>query len=207
MNQESLVDVKNLSGFFLNKKANSLNLLMINEELEKLKYPIGQFHCPKEITKLHIRDWIQVLENLPTRLEKLVENLDDEQLNTPYRPGGWTIREVIHHVSDSHHHSYIRFKWAMTEDNPVIKAYNEQDWANLHDYTSSIKISQLHLRAVHAKLVQFIKGLKDSDLERTFIHPEGNRTVKLKENLGIYAWHSNHHYAHIESVMKKKDWI
>ncbi len=179
---------------------------MTNEELEQLKYPIGEFNCPLDITKEHINDWIDVLDKFPGRLEKLVANLNDEQLDTPYRPGGWTIREVVHHLSDSHHHSYIRFKWAMTEDNPVIKAYNEQDWANLHDYTSSIEISQLHLRAVHAKLVYFLKGLKDSDLDRSFIHPETYKEIQLKKNIGNYAWHSNHHYAHIQNVMKRKGW-
>lgn len=180
---------------------------MTNQELEKLKYPIGQFVCPEEITKVHTNDWIETLEKLPNRIEKLVANLTDEQLETPYRPGGWTIREVIHHLSDSHHHSYIRFKWAMTEENPVIKAYNEKDWANLHDYTSPIEISQLHLKAVHAKLVYFVKGLKESDLERSFIHPETYKEIILKKNLGMYAWHSNHHYAHIENIMKLKGWI
>ncbi len=179
---------------------------MTNEALEKLKYPIGKFECPKDIKETHIEEWINVLETLPNRLEVLVNGLNDEQLNTPYRLGGWTIREVIHHISDSHHHSYIRFKWAMTEDNPLIKAYNENDWATQHDYNAPIAQSLLHIKAVHAKLVYYLKGLSSKDLERAFIHPETNNTVVLKENVGIYAWHSNHHYAHIETVIKQKGW-
>ena len=179
---------------------------MTTQELELLKYPIGKFNSPETITENHIKDWILVLDQFPKRLEALVENLNDEQLNTPYRPEGWTIRQVVHHVSDSHHHSYIRFKWTMTEDNPLIKAYNEQSWANQFDYNAPISHSILHLKAIHGKLVYYIKGLNSNDLERTFVHPESKETVALNKNLGIYAWHSNHHYAHIENVLKRKGW-
>ncbi len=180
---------------------------MTPEALEKLKYPIGQFKCPNPITEQQVEDWIMVLETLPSRLDALVNHLNDEQLNTPYRPEGWTIRQVIHHIADSHHHSYIRFKWAMTEYKPLIKAYNEQDWANQFDYNAPIAHSLLHIKAIHAKLVYYLKGLTFKDLDRSFIHPETNNTVILKENVGIYAWHSNHHYAHIETVLKQKEWL
>ncbi|WP_299888689.1 YfiT family bacillithiol transferase [uncultured Lacinutrix sp.] len=179
---------------------------MTAQELEQLKYPIGHFDCPKKITQEHITKWIAILEQLPSNLEQLVTNLNDEQLDTPYRPEGWTIRQVVHHLSDSHHNSYTRFKWAMTEDNPLIKAYNENAWAKQHDYNEPIEQSLLHIKVIHAKLVCFVKGLSLQDLERTFIHPEGNETVALKENLGIYAWHSEHHYAHIANLIKRKGW-
>ncbi len=175
--------------------------------MEKLKYPIGHFECPNQITETHINEWIVTLEELPSRLEQLVKGLNDEQLNTPYRSGGWTIRQVVHHISDSHHHSYIRFKWAMTEDSPVIKAYNEQAWANQFDYDAPIAHSLLHIKAVHAKLVYFLKGLKGKDFERTFIHPETNDTVVLNWNIGNYAWHGNHHYAHIRNAMEQNGWL
>lgn len=175
-------------------------------DLEKLKYPIGKFNCPKHITKSHINEWILVLAKFPERLNNLVSKLNDTQLNTPYRPNGWTVRQLIHHISDSHHHSYIRFKWAMTEDNPVIKAYNENTWAQQHDYNQPIAQSLLHINVIHAKLVHYIKGLNMQDLERTFIHPENNETVALKQNLGIYAWHSNHHFAHIEGLITREGW-
>lgn len=184
-----------------------LYLSMTNSELEQLRYPIGKFDCPKNITSEQISSWISILEHFPSRLENLVMDLTDKQLDTHYRPEGWTIRQVVHHLSDSHHNSYTRFKWALTEDKPVIKVYYEQRWAELFDTkTAPIEMSINHLKAVHAKLVFLVKGLHISDLDKAFIHPEGNETIMLKENLGIYAWHCNHHYAHIENVLKREGW-
>lgn len=181
---------------------------MTNQELEQLKYPIGQFKCPETITKQHTANWISVLEKFPIRFEALVKHLNKEQLDTQYRPGGWTIRQVVHHVSDSHHHSYTRFKWALTEDNPLIKAYDEKLWAELSDSKNApIQMSIEHLKAVHYKLVNLLKGLKDEDLNKHFIHPETNGKVQLNYNIGNYAWHSNHHYAHVENLMKRKGWV
>lgn len=118
-----------------------------------------------------------------------------------------TVRQVVHHCSDSHHHSYIRFKWAMSEQNPIIKAYDQKIWAELFDTkTAPIALSLAHLKAVHAKLVYFLKGLSDKDLQRTFIHPESKDIVILRENIGIYAWHCNHHYAHIENLLIREGW-
>ena len=114
---------------------------------------------------------------------------------------------MVHHVFDSHHHSYTRFKWALTEDKPVIKAYYEDGWAELFDTKMApIAISLLHLKAVHEKLVYLLKGLSDKDLNKIFIHPETNSEVSLKKNIGIYAWHSNYHYAHIENAIKRNNW-
>ena len=137
---------------------------MTNQELENLKYPIGKFNCPTEITEGHIKQWIAVLEQFPIRLEVLVKNLNNQQLDTPYRPEGWTVRQVIHHISDSHHNSYTRFKWAMTEDIPLIKVYNEKAWSQLHDYNEPIENSLLHIKVIHAKLVHFVKGLAFKDI-------------------------------------------
>lgn len=172
-----------------------------------VRYPIGQFSAPEYITEEIKKEWIEVLENFPSRLEKLVKSLSDVQLDTPYREGGWTIRQVVHHCSDSHHHSYIRFKWALTENTPLIKAYNEADWAELFDTkTAPIHMSILHLKAVHAKLVYLLKGLSNEDLQKSFIHPESNDIVVLNNNIGIYAWHCNHHYAHIENLLIRNYW-
>ena len=180
---------------------------MTSQEFDKLKYPIGLFNCPENISKLDVDGWISILEHFPKRLEQLVSGLSDKQLDTPYRAGGWTIRQVIHHVADSHHHSYIRFKWALTEDKPVIKYYYEALWAELDDAkTAPINLSINHLKAVHAKLVYLLKGLNDAELNKSFIHPEHNEEVFLKKNIGIYAWHCNHHFAHIEKLMKLKSW-
>ena len=113
---------------------------MTNQTLEELKYPIGKFKCPTVITETHITEWISILETFPNSLENLVKHLNNKQLDTVYRPKGWTIRQVIHHISDSHHNSYTRFKWTMTEDNPVIKAYDENAWSQLHDYNEPINV-------------------------------------------------------------------
>ena len=180
---------------------------MTEQELQKLKYPIGQFDCPINITPQHIESWISILEHFPNRLENLVENLTNDQLDTVYRPDGWTLRQVIHHLSDSHHHSYSRFKWTLTEDKPVIKAYFEDRWAELFDSkTAPIEMSLLHLRAVHAKLVYLLKGLSEVNLNKCFIHPETQVEVVLKKNIGIYAWHGKHHVAHIKTLKENKGW-
>ncbi len=180
---------------------------MEKEVLEQLRYPIGKFKTPEAIGKDDLGQWIAVLENLPQRLSDLVTTLTNEQLETPYRPDGWTVRQVVHHISDSHHNSYIRFKWTLTEDTPTIKAYNEKAWAELFDTrTAPVQMSLNHLSAIHSKLVYLLKGLSDSELERTFIHPNGNLETTLKENIGRYAWHSNHHYAHIDNLIKRKGW-
>ena len=176
-------------------------------DLEKLKYPIGKPQIPEVIIDAHISDWITVLEVFPERLKSLVENLSEAQLDTCYRPDGWTVRQVVHHVSDSHHNSYTRFKWTLTENQPLIKAYYEDRWAALFDSKSApIELSINTIKALHAKWVYFLKGLSKSDLEQVFIHPEGNEKVSLQENIGIYAWHCNHHYEHINQLMIRKGW-
>ncbi len=175
--------------------------------MEHLRYPIGKAKIPSKITSHQINDWIIILEEFPEKLKALVHGLNDEQLDTSYRDGGWTIRQVIHHLADSHDHSYIRFKWALTEDSPTIKAYFEERWAELHDSKSApILLSLNALKATHAKLVYFINGLTAKDLEHVFIHPESNEEVSLNKNIGVYAWHSQHHYAHIENLMLSKGW-
>lgn len=174
--------------------------------LEQLKYPIGKPQIPTQISKQDIENWTIVLEKFPTKLEALTKGLSNEQLNTPYRPNGWKIKQVIHHCADSHHNSYTRFKWSLTENKPLIKIYFEDRWATIFDYTAPIELSILHLKAIHAKLVYLIRGMNQEQLNKSFIHPDGNEEVKLKENIGIYAWHCNHHYAHIENLLIKKGW-
>ena len=181
---------------------------MTAQDLNKLKYPIGQFDCPNTISPQHLDSWISILEHFPNRLENLVKDLTNRQLDTVYRPEGWTVRQVVHHLSDSHHHSYIRFKWALTEDKPLIKAYYEDRWAELIDSKSSpIQMSLNHLRAIHDKLVYLLKSLKLEDFNMSFIHPETKSEVKLSYTVGNYAWHSNHQYAHIVHVLKRKGWL
>jgi radical SAM superfamily enzyme YgiQ (UPF0313 family) len=176
-------------------------------DLETLKYPIGKVNLPKIISKLDIEKWISILETFPQNLEFLVRNLSDKQLDTPYREGGWTIRQVIHHCYDSHHNSYTRFKWTLTEDKPIIKVYYEDRWGELNDSKSApIILSIDALKALHAKWVYFLKDTSINSLDKKFIHPEDNDEVSLKENIGIYAWHCNHHFAHIEQLMIREGW-
>lgn len=175
--------------------------------LNKLRYPIGKPNIPSEIDSSIISDWTDILEEFPSKLSLLVKNLSDEQLNTHYRKNGWTIRQVIHHCADSHHNSYTRFKWALTEDKPIIKVYYEDRWAALFDSASApIELSLNHLISLHAKWVYLLKGLSSQDLDKIFIHPEGNEEVSLKENIGIYAWHCEHHYEHINQLLIRKKW-
>ncbi len=177
------------------------------ENLEYLQYPIGHFSCPEHITTLHIEEWIKALETFPKRLEVVVGDLIESQLETPYRKGGWTVRQLIHHIADSHHHSYTRFKWALTEENPIIKAYEEKAWSDLLDaHTAPTDISLNYLKALHLKLVFFLKGLSEEQLKRCYVHPVDNRKVSVAENMGKYVWHGNHHLAHIQNLIKREGW-
>jgi len=182
--------------------------IMDERSLEQLKYPIGHFVYTHPVNEIILSDWISELEALPTRLEDLVLPLTEEQLNTPYRPEGWTVRQVVHHIADSHHNCYTRFKWALTEDRPLIKAYEEKDWSNLFDaQVAPIGISLDYIRALHVKLVYLLKGLSKKELDRTYIHPDGNVEVSLMETVGRYAWHGNHHLAHIEGLLHQRGWL
>ncbi|WP_073175957.1 YfiT family bacillithiol transferase [Flagellimonas flava] len=180
---------------------------MEKDSMEQLRYPIGTFKAPETITDKHLDEWITALEHLPERLENMVSPLTEEQLGTPYRPGGWTVRQLVHHISDSHHNSYIRFKWGLTEDNPTIKPYFEKEWAQLFDTQSApIQMSLDHLRAVHVKLVYLLKGLTREQLQRKFTHPDGNEETTLEENIGRYAWHGSHHFTHIANLIQREGW-
>ena len=177
-------------------------------DLENLRFPIGRASIPKEIEQKDLAHWISTIEKFPQKLDALTVNLNPQQLDTPYRENGWTVRQVVHHCYDSHHNSYTRFKWGLTEDSSIIKAYFEGHWATLHDSKSApISLSINGLKALHAKWVYLLKGLSKTDFEKSFIHPSNNEKVTLKENTGIYAWHCQHHFAHIEQLLIRKNWI
>ena len=181
---------------------------MSNNKLELLKYPIGKFVFPESATTEQVNIWISLLEEFPERLKLLVNNLSNNQLDTPYRPDGWTVRQTIHHISDSHQQSFTRIKWALTEDKPIIKAYYEERWAELTDSkTAPIEMSLEHLRATHLKMVYLLRRLSEADLNRTFIHPETKNEISLKRHIGLYAWHGNHHYAQIEHLLIRNRWL
>lgn len=174
---------------------------------ESLRYPIGQYERPTVITAEDLEQYIDIIETFPSDIAKEVSHLNEEQLNTPYRDGGWTIRQVVHHCADSHMNSLIRFKLALTEDEPIIKPYQEDRWAELPDgkklpVSHSISI----LEGLHARWAFLLKSLSPTDLKRTFIHPESKKIYMLDENIGLYAWHCQHHLAHITVIKRQNNW-
>ena len=174
--------------------------------LDDLRYPIGRFTAPDAISPAHVQEWIADIARLPADLRSAVEPLNTAQLDTPYRPGGWTVRQVVHHLADSHMNSVIRFKWALTEDRPTIKAYFEDRWADLADYTAvPVSTALAFLDALHARWVGLLRTLDPAALKREFIHPESG-PVRLERNIGIYAWHGRHHLAHITRLAEREGW-
>jgi len=170
------------------------------------RYPIGKFDINVTVTKEMRKEFINAIETLPSQLSKEVEPLNDEQLNTRYREGGWTVRQVVHHIPDSHINSYVRFKLTLTEDNPAIKTYEEHLWAELKDsFETPINISLALLESLHARWAVLLRSLTDEQFEKTFQHPEWGK-VSLSTSLAMYAWHSKHHLAHITELKKRMGW-
>lgn len=171
--------------------------------VENLKFPIGAFQKPISISENDLKTWIAVIENFPNRIKILTENLSVEELNLNYRPDGWTIKQVVHHCADSHMNALIRTKLALTELLPVIKPYQEAVWANLIDgNTDSIVDSLAIIKGVHSKWTLLLKNNNTTDLEKEYYHPENNRNYKLNEVIGLYAWHCDHHLAHIKQALR-----
>ena len=174
-------------------------------DLEKLKYPIGKFSKPSSISSSDVHQWIKEIILLPKELGEIVRKLSDEQLQTPYRPEGWTVQQVVHHVADSHMNAYIRTKLALTEDNPTIKPYLEDRWAQLPDSQETPVLFSIQLiQALHYRWAVILTSLKFDDFKKTFFHPESKRTITVAELVGIYAWHGKHHMAHVCLVSDKK---
>jgi hypothetical protein len=179
----------------------------MNTLLNTLRFPIGKFESPQVLTQELMDGYIKDIETFPARLKQAVNGLNDSQLDTPYRPDGWTIRQVINHCADSHMNSLIRFKLALTEDNPTIKPYYEERWAELADSkTMPIAPALLLLEGLHQRWTVLLHSLNAEDLKKTFIHPEHGKHFGLDENIGVYAWHGNHHLAHIITLKKSKNW-
>jgi uncharacterized damage-inducible protein DinB len=172
-----------------------------------LRYPIGKAEMEPELTPERRRELIGQLEAMPDRLREAVAGLNAEQLDTPYRPGGWTVRQVIHHVPDSHLNAYIRCKWALTEDRPTIKTYEEARWAELPDSRSApIEVSLALLENLHRRWVALLRALPAADFARTIQHPEWG-LVNLDQLLGLYAWHGRHHVAHVAALRERMGWM
>ena len=174
--------------------------------LEQLKYPISKFQKPAHIDQAQIEDWIKILEEFPEKLSDEVNGLTEDELETTYRPNGWTIRQVVNHCADSHMNSFIRFKLALTEETPTIKPYYEDLWVELPDSKSfPIESSLKILAGLHARWVNLLKGLPVENLEKQFKHPETGELISLKTNIGVYAWHSEHHLAHVRNAKQSID--
>lgn len=173
--------------------------------MDDLRYPVGKLQIPAEITPEIRQQWIGVMAETPARLRLAVAGLSDQQLDTPYRNGGWTVRQVVHHLPDSHLNSYIRFKWALTENNPTIKAYDEQGWAMLPDSKGPIEPSLEMLEALHRRWVSLLSAMSEADFARSLVHPESGPT-NLNRLLAVYAWHGPHHVAHITELRKRMNW-
>ncbi|MBZ0111437.1 MAG: putative metal-dependent hydrolase [Thermoanaerobaculia bacterium] len=173
--------------------------------MDPLRYPIGKFEHSGAISDLEIERWIDQIEELPGLLRAAVSTLSDAQLDTRYRPDGWTLRQVIHHVPDSHTNAYIRFKWALTEERPLIKAYDEKAWANLADSRLPVAVSLDHLAAIHARWVGLLRCMTREQFDRTYDHPESG-DCPLDWVVGMYAWHGRHHLAHVTKTLDREGW-
>ena len=169
--------------------------------------PIGQYE-PKPFSIEQKVEWLADIRFLPLLLENSILNLDEAQLHTPYREGGWTVHQLVHHVADSHMNAYIRFKLGLTEDNPTVKPYDENKWAELYDVKKlPVNVSLTLLHAVHERLHETLKWVSDDDWNnRTVYHPEHKKTMRLWYLLGLYAWHGRHHVAHVTALRERMGW-
>jgi|SRR5690606_19797704 hypothetical protein len=178
----------------------------MQNNIDDLRYPIGKFQAPAEYNKNVLENLIREIEEAPENLKKAVEGLSQEQLDTPYRPGGWTIRQVVHHIPDSHINAYVRVKLTLTEDCPLIKTYEEQLWAELSDTNESeIEDSINLLKYLHKRWVILLKSLTTDQLNMQYKHPQWGK-VDLKWLVAQYAWHGKHHIAHITSLRERMNW-
>ncbi|MFT3674950.1 MAG: putative metal-dependent hydrolase [Chitinophagaceae bacterium] len=171
------------------------------------RYPIGQYEARPFSIETKV-EWLADIKFLPVLLENAVANLDEAQLHTPYREGGWTVHQLVHHIADSHINAFCRFRLGLTEDNPVIKPYDENAWVQLYDVQKlPINISITLLYALHARMYEMLKYVTDDEWNNhTLFHPEHKRTMRLWYVLGMYAWHGKHHVAHITTLREQKGW-
>lgn len=170
-----------------------------------LRYPIGPEPAFEPIDAAVRAKHIDVVDQLPASIRAAVSGLSDAQLDTPYRPGGWTVRQVVHHLADSHMHAFMRLKWALTEDAPTIKPYDEAPWAELADSTLGIEVSLGILDGIHARWVALYRTMDDARFAQAYVHPERGR-VTLEHQLHTYAWHSRHHVAHVRELRRREGW-
>ena len=170
------------------------------------RYPIGKYE-PRPFSESQKHSWLNDIKFLPLALENSILNLDEHQLETPYREGGWTVKQLVHHVADSHMNAYTRFKLGLTEENPTIRTYNEKLWAELDDVRElPVNISVTLLHALHIRWFETLAHLSEQHWNRTILHPEHQKTFTLWHLLGMYAWHGRHHVAHINNLRERMKW-
>ena len=174
--------------------------------LEQLKYPIGKFKIPESIDFEQTLTHIEVISQFPQKLKAAILIVGDSRIDMPYRPEGWTIRQLVHHCADSHINSICRFKLALTEETPTIKPYEEAEWAKLSDSQLPVSISLQLLEALHIRWTVLLKSLTNEQLQRQFYHPSMNAKMTLETAIAMYAWHCEHHLAHITQLIKKEGW-
>ena len=174
--------------------------------MEELKYPVGHYKAPEVFTKEILEQSISVIEDFPKKIKMEVEGLTKAQLDVPYRPDGWTITQVVNHCADSHMNALIRVKMALTEETPIIKPYRQELWAELADGTMPIHFALLTIEGTHARWVTVLRSLTEEQWKKEFIHPEKGRALSLKEAAGSYAWHCEHHLAHVTNLKKRMGW-
>jgi hypothetical protein len=170
---------------------------------DQLRYPIGKFSAQESYSETDIKINIGRIEALPAKVENIVKNLGTARLAMPYREGGWTALQVVHHIPDSHMNAYIRFKWTLTENTPLIKAYDEKAWSQTPETKLPPDISINFLKTLHIKWIALLRGIPMTDMSREFTHPETGKNVPLDRLIALYAWHGEHHLGHLEIVSKK----
>lgn len=174
-------------------------------ELQTLKYPIGNFKVPEAYSNTLISECKQTIAGFADVIQDKVKGLTHEQLNWKYRPNGWTVKQVVHHCADSHMNAFIRFKWTLTENKPLIKPYHEASWAELPDsLEGDVEDSLTILKGLHRRFAVLLNNLDQDDLEKTFVHPDWDDPLSLNMTLCLYAWHCKHHLAHIDNALKSK---
>ncbi len=170
-----------------------------------LRYPVGKFQRVNSLTGAERGELIEVIAQAPSRMRAAVKGLSEAQLETPYRSGGWTVRQVVHHVPDSHMNAFVRIKLALTENEPTIKLYEESEWAKLPDAKAPIEMSLALLDALHQRWVVLLRALGEADWTRKFVHPAMG-VMSVEQTLALYAWHSRHHVAHITALREREGW-
>lgn len=174
--------------------------------MEDMRFPVGKFHYDGPLTPEQQKSFLEAIAQTPAQLRAAVKGLSDSQLDTPYRPEGWTVRQVVHHVPDSHLNAYVRFKLALTEEDPTIKPYAEARWAELADTKATpVEVSLSLLESLHDRWVRLLRSLTAEEWKRTFRHPEMG-PMTLEKTLALYAWHGRHHVAHVTELRKRLSW-